>query len=185
MRPVPPAAAVVVLLALAGCGSSGGDQAAARPLPPVRLAVTAPRDGAVTLQADVKVSGTVSPAGAAVVVMGAPAAVSGGSFSVRVPLEEGANVIDVTASAAGDAPALTAVRVVREVRVTIPDLIGQPAAGAEARLRALGLAPVEEHGGGIFDALLPGERSVCDTAPRGGVEVRKGTRVTVTAAKRC
>ena len=94
-------------------------------------------------------------------------------------------MIDVTASAGGDAPALAALRVTREVRVTIPDLIGQEAGAAEGKLRTLGLKVDEARGGSIFDALLPGARSVCDTHPRGGQEVRRGTSVTVTVAKRC
>jgi hypothetical protein len=176
------AASALVAAATAGCG---GRPAAPRPLPAVQLRVTAPGDLTVVRTASVVVSGTVSPARARVVVAGTPAGVSGGGFSARVALEEGANVIDVAASAPGTAPALTAIRVTREVRVTIPDLIGQGAGAAEDRLRRLGLQPQEERGGGIFDALLPGEASVCDTAPRGGVKVRRGTPVRVTVAKSC
>ena len=182
-RPITLAACALAAAALPGCGNR--QAAAPKPLPPVRLAVTSPQDRAVVLDSVVQIRGTVSPGRAQVLVLGSPAAVSGGEFTAEVPLAEGVNVIDVTASAGGSAPALTALRVTREVRVTIPDLIGQDSDGAEAKLRALGLKVDEARGGSIFDALLPGGRSVCDTDPRGGDEVRRGTTVTVIVAKRC
>jgi Glucodextranase, domain B/PASTA domain len=175
------ACALVAAVVLAGCGEDRPKVAQA----PVKLEITAPADGAVVRDAVVEVSGRVRPASAAVTVGGVPAAVHGGEFSVRVPLEEGANVLDVAATAPGSTPALTALRVTRDVLITIPDLIGRPADQAEVQLRRLGLQTQEEHGGGILEPLLPGSPKVCDTDPRGGAEVRRGAQVRVLVAKDC
>jgi hypothetical protein len=176
------ASAAAVAAALAGCGDR---EPAAKPAAPVWIEVTSPGDRFVTRDEVVEVRGRVRPARADVTVLGVPAAVRGGEFSARVALSEGPNVLDVAASARGAAPALAALRVTREVRVTVPDLIGEPADDAADRLEELGLQPEEERDGGLFDALLPGEYRVCDTDPRGGAEVQSGARVLVLVAKDC
>jgi hypothetical protein len=173
---------VLVAAVAAGCG---GKEVAAAPAPPVRVDVTSPADNAVVRDAVVEVRGRVRPSGARVTVLGVPAAVVGGEFSARVPVAEGANVIDVAATAPGASPGFTSVRVQREVRVTVPDLIGRTAEEAFAELDHLGLEPQEERGGGLLEPLLPGKRKVCDTDPRGGNEVPRGTRVRVLVAKDC
>jgi hypothetical protein len=172
----------ILLLALAGCA---GERAPDPLPPPVKLTLSAPDDRAVVREGVIEVRGTVRPAGAHVTVLGVPAAVHGGSFSARVPLTEGPNVLDVAATAQGSSPGLAALRVTREVRVTVPDLIGEGADAAIDSLTKLGLKPQEERGGGLFDGLLPGERKVCDTDPRGGAEVRPRTSVRVLTAKSC
>jgi Glucodextranase, domain B/PASTA domain len=172
----------VLLLALTGCA---GEHAPSPLPPPVKITLAAPDDRAVVRDAVVEVRGTVSPAAARVTVLGVPAAVSDGSFSARVPLAEGPNVVDVAATASGSSPGLAALRVTREVRVNVPDLIGEPAGEALDALAKLGLKAQEERGGGLFDGLLPGERKVCDTDPRGGAQVRPRTEVRVLTAKSC
>ena len=87
---------------------------------------------------------------------------------VAVSLDPGTNVVDVLASAADRRPAMTAVRVRRQVTVTVPDLAGETPEGAADRLTALGLEVKQERHGGVFDLLLPGEPSVCETSRPSG-----------------
>jgi hypothetical protein len=178
---------VLVVLAcaavLAACG--GGDGRAVRPASKVQLSLTGPGDAVTVKVASVTVSGRVRPARAQVVVGGRPAAVSGGTFSVDVPLDEGANVIDVTAGVRGFEPTLTAVRVERRTVVTLPDLLGLDAGEAEKRLEQLELTSQRDEQGGLFDSLLPGDPGVCATRPDAGAELRPGSTVTLEVARRC
>src|SRR3712207_3541710 len=91
---------VLACLAVAAPGCGGGDE---RPPPqallPVELEVTAPDDLAVVQTDTVVVRGTVRPGAAGVRVMGRSAQVGGGRFSAEVPVQPGANVIDVIATA--------------------------------------------------------------------------------------
>jgi hypothetical protein len=172
----------MLLLALTGCAG----EHAPNPTPPaVKITLAAPADRAVVRDGVVEVRGTVRPARAHVTVLGTPAAVTGGQFVARVPLAEGPNVLDVAATASGSSPGLAALRVTREVRVTVPDLIGDAADDALGSLTKLGLKPQEERGGGLFDGLLPGGRKVCATDPRGGAVVRPRTEIRVLTAKSC
>src|SRR3954467_8595435 len=149
--------ACLAAAAVTGCGSDDGQKRAQRPATPVALRVTAPVDMTTVRSETVRVTGTVEPAGAAVLVVGQKAPVSGGgSFTATVPLEPGANVIDVMATAAGRTPALTAFRVTRELPVTVPDLGGKTVADVEKALAGLGLKPDVEKGGGLIEDLLPG-----------------------------
>jgi Glucodextranase, domain B/PASTA domain len=175
------AAAAVVA---SGCGGDA-ETRAARAQAPVALEVSAPADSAVVRGDSVDVSGSVEPAGAAVRVLGRPASVSGGTFTANVPLEPGANVIDVTATARGRAPALTAFRVTRELPVAVPELDGATVEEAQQRVEEAGLELEVEHGGGLFEELLAGEPAVCEQEPGAGEEVRRGTTVEVVVAKRC
>jgi Glucodextranase, domain B/PASTA domain len=170
--------------AAAGCGGDGGERAQ-RSLVPVELRVTAPDDEALVRQDTVEVRGTVAPGGATVRVMGRDAAVSGGMFSAEVALEPGANVIDVMATARGREPALTAVRVTRELNVEVPDVEGLSVEEAQDRVGDVGLELEVTEGGGLFDDLLPGDPSVCAQEPEAGAQVRRGTRVRVETAKAC
>ena len=95
-RPLPALLAVLATTSF-GCGG----EPAPPPRPPVALALTAPADASTTRESTVVVSGRVSPATARVIVLGEPVTVSGGGFSTSVDLREGANVIDVGASAPG------------------------------------------------------------------------------------
>ncbi|CAN5516536.1 hypothetical protein BH20ACT17_BH20ACT17_12510 [soil metagenome] len=118
-------------------------------------------------------------------MLGRPARVSGGTFTVVVPLEPAANIVDVVATARGRAPSLTAFRVTREQRVTVPDLGGRRLAELTALLTPLGLRLETESSGGLLDALIPGEPRVCEQQPAGGLKVRRGTTVRVTVARSC
>jgi hypothetical protein len=180
---VPVLFAAVCLVAAAGCG--GDDERAQRTLVPVELDVTAPANTAVVQSETVVVRGSVEPAGASVRVLGKPAAVSDGRFRIEVPLQPGANVIDVMASARGRAAAMTALRVTRELPVEVPDLDGLEVPEVEERLSDVGLVPDVTERGGLFDELLPGEPAVCQQDPEPGTEVRRGTTVQVQVARSC
>jgi Glucodextranase, domain B/PASTA domain len=169
--------------ALAGCG---GDDTRREPSPrPVRLQVTAPADAAIVRGATVDVRGRVSPAGANVWVLGRPAQVSRGAFTAVVPLEHGANVVDVAAAAGGRRAALAALRVTRDERVAVPDLAGVAAGDVERELAPLGLRVEVSRSGGLLDRLLPGEAVVCEQAPAAGARVRRGRTVRVVVARTC
>jgi beta-lactam-binding protein with PASTA domain len=141
---------------------------------------------AVVRAESVEIRGTVEPAGAEVQVIGQRAPVSGGgTFTAKVPLDPGANVIDVMASAGGRTPALTAFRVTREMPVTVPDLGGKSEADVDKALAAVGLKAEVEKGGGLLEDLLPGDRAVCDQDPSAGTQVRRGTTVHVVVSKSC
>jgi hypothetical protein len=179
------AAAVVAAAGalLGGCG--GEDPAPARSLQPVRLQITAPADEAIVRGGTVDVRGRVTPAVAEVTVLGRPALVTQGRFTVVVPLEPGANVVDVIATAPRRKAALAALRVTRDVLVTVPQLAGVEEDELERVLEPLGLRAEVEHGGGILDALRPGPAAVCEQDPRAGAQVRRGRSVRVLMAKRC
>src|SRR5215211_2338958 len=180
-RPAAPTAGLLLLLGAGGI-SGCGDQSDPRP---TRLAVTAPVDATVVRDDSVEVRGRVRPAGARVLVLGRSATVRGRRFSARVPLREGSNVIDIGASGRGSAPAWTAVRVARQIVVTLPDLSGASRDDAVDRLEALGLAADVDEEQGLLDKLLPGDRGVCETRPEAGAELPKGTRVHLTVSKTC
>lgn len=169
-------------LVVAGCG---GDDPPKLPTERVRLQVTAPADRASVRRGTVDVQGSVSPKRAAVAVLGRPALVTDGRFTAVVPLEPGMNVIDVTATAPRRLPALTAVRVIRDVLVTVPELAGVPEDELDARLEPLGLRADVERGGGLFDVLRGGEPQVCEQDPQAGARVRRGRVVNVIVARRC
>ena len=167
-------------LVLAACG---GSESATRP--PVRLSVDAPGDGAVVRDGVVKVSGRVSPPGASVTVLGRAASTAGGSFSMSVPLHAGDNVIDVMASAPSSRPAMTAVRILREVQVRVPDVTGKSPGDARSRLQQAGLRADVHESGGILDDLLPTDPSVCEIKPAARTRVDRGSTVRVRTSKVC
>jgi hypothetical protein len=183
VRPAISIGVLAALSSLAGCG--GNDPAPAPVLAPVRLAITAPADAAVVRGGNVDVRGRVTPTVAQVSVLGRPALVTQGRFSAVVPLEPGANVIDVIATAPRRKPALTALRVTRDVLVTVPQLAGVAQDELEGVLDPLGLRAEVERGGGILDVLRPGETAVCAQEPQAGTRVRRGSSVRVVVAKRC
>jgi hypothetical protein len=166
---------------LAACGT-----AAPPPQRPIALQIAAPADGVRVSSTTIRVSGTVSPAGVTLTVLGRPVPVRHGTFSTRVPLLPGTNIIDVLAGAPNSRAAMTAVRVVRYVVVAIPDLGGESASQASDALTAIGLVPrVHTSPGGFFDFLLPISPQVCSTTPNSGRSVPLGTTVTVNVAKVC
>jgi hypothetical protein len=178
-----------VLACLAAvAGGCGGDEQnrAQKPPVPVNLKVSTPRDMTTVRSESVEVRGTVAPAGAAVTVLGQRAAVTGGgTFSATVPLQPGANVIDVMATAQGRGPTLTAFRVTREVPVNVPNLDGKSVDEVKDTLGGLGLRADVEEGGGLLEDLLPGSPSVCTQEPAPGTQVRRGTSVHVVVSKSC
>src|SRR5919108_3247440 len=95
----PVLAAVVALTALAT--ACGDDPRPPRDEPKVKLELGSPADGAVVRSETVEIRGTVQPRGATVRVFGKEVAVDAGSFVAEVPLEPGANLIDVAAGAPG------------------------------------------------------------------------------------
>lgn len=169
-------------LAVAGCG---GDDPPKLPTERVELSVTAPTDRASVRRGTIDVQGRVSPKRSAVSVLGRPALVTDGGFTVVVPLEPGMNVIDVSATAPRRLPAVTAVRVIRDVLVTVPELAGVLEDELDARLEPLGLRADVSRGGGLFDVLRNGEPRVCEQDPQPGARVRRGRVVDVVVAKKC
>jgi hypothetical protein len=151
----------------------------------VRIEVSSPADTALVSPGSFEVRGIVSPRGARVRVQGRPAHVSGGTFSRVVPLRQGANVIDVAATARNRSAALTAFRVTREQRVTVPDLAGADVDAAERSLARRGLSLETERGGGLLDPLVPNSLGVCEQEPSAGTEVRRGTTVRAIVARSC
>ncbi len=183
LRVVSRACVAVGVLLAAGCG--GEERAPREPAEHVRLQIAAPRDGSTLRRGTADVRGSVSPRASSVTVLGRPALVAEGRFTVVVPLEPGVNVIDVMATAPRRLPTMTALRVTRDVLVTVPELTGVLEDEVEARLEPLGLEVDVEYGGGLFDVLRPGERMVCAQEPEAGARVRRGREVRVLVAKRC
>jgi hypothetical protein len=180
---VPALAACVALTALvAACGD---EPEPPRVEPEVTLELGSPADGAVVRSETVEISGTVQPRGARVQVLGREVAVDGGGFSAEVPLEPGANLIDVAADARGRRPDFAVARIVREVRLPVPDLVGRDADTAQDQLEGLGLTVRVEDAGGFFDPILPGDPKVCELSPRPGEQVLPGSEVTVLVARDC
>jgi hypothetical protein len=89
--------AVFACVAVAGCGSSGGQQGP----PTVHLSLTAPVDGARVNVGNVLVLGTVDPPVATVRVAGRSTHVANGSFRRWVSLRRGLTRIGVVAKAPG------------------------------------------------------------------------------------
>lgn len=172
------------ILAVAGCAADGGGGAPA-PNPRMRLEITSPSDGATVRRGTIDVRGRVRPSTADVRVLGRPALVSRGSFTVVVPLHPGVNVVDVAASARDRRPALAAFRVTREQRVRVPDLAGVDVDELAATLRPLGLDVEVQEGGGVLDRFLPLAPAVCEQEPEAGTRVRRGATVRVVVARTC
>jgi hypothetical protein len=184
-RAIAPLIAACAALPLVACGGSGGTARTTRPLAQVHLRVTAPGDSLTTRGTSVTVRGSVDPPGASVQVLGHPAEVVGSRFTSQVDLQPGANVIDVAASAPQRGPALTAIRVTREMPVKVPDLSGMASAAARRTVEALGLVYAQTEGGGLFESLLPGQPGVCEQDPSAGSDAMRGTTVRVVLSKRC
>ena len=185
-------------------GSLGSRRAARRPRPPRhararrlrRRRATRARSGGraaddrgaggpSTVKEDsVELRGRVSPARASVEgARGGAPPVSNGAFSATVKLDEGVNVIDVSASMPGRSAAFAALRVTFDPRVTIPDLSGVQDDEAASKLDALGLDVSLDAVGGLFDELRSGPRRVCESDPPAGSVVDPGSKVTLKTAK--
>jgi len=168
-------------LLVSACGESPKAATDAR----VTLKLSLPDDGGTVRDERVMVRGTVSPADAAVAVGGEDAEVDGGEFTREVPLEPGANVIDITATSPGRRPAADAVRVVRDITVEVPVLVGQEADQAKTALGNLGLKVKEVQSGSWLDRVLGGTPRVCTMEPAGGRRVDPGSTITLNTARDC
>jgi glucodextranase-like protein/PASTA domain-containing protein len=185
MRLQPVLIAACLAAVAGGCGGDDDKQAQRTPAA-VDLTVSSPSDMATVRAESVEVQGTVAPANAAVMVLGQRAAVSGGgTFKAKVALEPGANVIDVMATAPVRGPAMTALRVTREVPIEVPALDGKSVDEVQSTLGGLGLKAEVEEGGGLLEDLLPGDPAVCTQDPEAGAQVRRGTSVHVMVSKSC
>jgi hypothetical protein len=168
-------------LVLGACGETPRPATAPR----VQIKLDVPDDGGSVLDDRVAVRGTVTPADSVVHVAGEEADVDGGEFSAEVGLEPGGNVIDITATAPGRRPATDAVRVLRDMRVRVPKLVGLEPDAATPALRSIGLTAAEEREGSWIDRLLPGGVTVCETRPAAGALVDRGTDVTLVTRREC
>lgn len=176
---------ITLMIALCAPGCSSGPEPAPAPLERVRLNVTEPADNAVVRDDSVRLTGRVTPSTAQVRIRGEDVPVQDGAFDATVPLEVGANVVDVLASSGRRRPAMAAIRITRQVPVRVPDLRGVSADEARDRLAGLGLRPRIEQGGSILDDLLPIDAVVCSTSPEEGTEVEGGAEVEVVVSKLC
>jgi hypothetical protein len=164
--------------ALAGCGS------ASKPEATVRLALTAPTDGARVTSDSITISGSVSPA-ASVLILGQRVPVARGAFTTRVSLQPGTNIIDVLAGAPHALATMTAVRVYRQVEVTVPDVSGDSPSAADRALQSAGLVARVVNNGQFFDFLIPTSPQVCSSSPGAGRSVAPGSTVTLSVSKTC
>jgi hypothetical protein len=171
--------APLTAVVLAGCGT------AARPEPQIHLQLSEPVDGAVVTSGSVTVSGSVSPLSASVLVLGHAIATAHGTFSTQVQLQPGTNLVDVLAGAVHDKAAMTAVRVYRQILVTIPKVTNDSPDGATKALEGLGLHVHIDDTDPFYSFLIPGSRDVCSTNPGAGRRVLPGTTVTVSVSKTC
>ena len=76
-------------------------------------------------------------------------------------------------------------RVTRDMRIEIPELVGQPSDDALARLKDLGLDAQAEHSGNFLDRFFGGGEQVCELHPGAGELVDPGSTVTVVVAPNC
>lgn len=188
MRPVRaslPLVAFVLAGSLVSCGGSDPSARAAKALPEVHLSITSPVDSATTRSTSVTVRGTVEPSGSAVEVLGHRAEVVGSTFTAQVDLDPGTNVIDLSATAPRRDPAMTAIRVTREMLIEIPDLGGLSPDDARTAVQRAGLRFEQHDGDSFLDKILPGSPGVCEQDPQAGKPVPRGTTVKVLVAKRC
>ncbi len=180
---------IPVIAFLAVCAltvqACGDDPKPPRVEPKVKLTLTSPPDGHTVRAETVSIAGSVAPARAHVQVLGKDVAVQDGRFTAEVSLEPGANLIDVAATASGRRPDFAAMRVIREVRVPIPDVVGSDADTAQDQLEGLGLQVKQEDAGGFFDPLLPGDPKVCSVRPGPGTQVLPGSEVRLQVARDC
>lgn len=175
---------LIVLLAAGLLLSGCGDVERPATEPRVTLKLDAPSDGGSTRDDHVEVRGAVSPADATVQVMGRDAQVDAGEFVADVELEPGGNVIDVTATAPGRRPATDALRLERDMRVDVPDVLGQSPDDATKMLEDTGLVAKTEDTDNWLGRLF-GDPVVCRMDPAAGTPVDKGTTVTLTIARDC
>jgi hypothetical protein len=169
-------------LLVAGCGTAAGPP----PGPRVTLRLTAPADESRVSADSATVTGIVTPARARVQVLGRTVPVAhNGRFSIAIGLVPGTNLIDVEASAPRSTGAVTAVRVIRFLLVTVPSVVGESPSRATAALKSLGLAVKINGSSDPFNFLLPGSAHICSSSPSAGARVNPGATVTLKSVKLC
>jgi beta-lactam-binding protein with PASTA domain len=176
---------IVLLLAAGLTLVACGDEPRPANEPRVTLKLDVPSDGGSVRAETVAVRGTVRPADADVRVAGEDAQVESGEFSAEVTLEPGGNVIDVTAAAPGRRPATDAVRVLRDMRVKLPALVGQESDAAVEALRELDLRADVQENGSWLDRVLGGAMEVCSTTPPAGTPVDPRSTITLETDPTC
>ena len=102
-----------------------------------------------------------------------------------VSLAPGMNIIDILAGASHTTGATTALRVYREMPVTVPDVTGLDPARAAAQLAHSGLRVKVVDSGGFFESLIPTSKQVCGTSPPPGRSLPPGSEVRVQVGKLC
>jgi hypothetical protein len=176
------ACALCAALLVSGCGTAAGPP----PGPKITLKLTAPVDESRVPASSATVAGTVTPARARVEVLGRAVPLErDGSFSVRIALSVGTNLIDVEASAPRSAGAVAAVRVIRFLLVTVPSVVGESPKQAATSLKALGLTVKTQGSSDPFNFLIPGSSQVCSISPPAGARVDPGTTITLKTSKFC
>jgi hypothetical protein len=176
---------IVLVLAAGLTLVACGDEQRPANEPRVTLKLDLPSDGGSVRAETVAVRGTVVPADAAVRVAGEDAQVDSGEFSAEVALQPGGNVIDVTATAPGRRPATDAVRVLRDMRVKLPPLVGEESDAAVEALRQLDLKATVNESGSWLDRVLGGAMEVCATNPTAGTLVEPRSTITLETAPGC
>jgi hypothetical protein len=152
----------------------------------VKLRLGTPTDGTRTEASTERVSGVVSPRTARVLIVGeAVKPDTRGDFSTTIALAPGTNLIDVIASAPHARPAMTTLRVVRYVLVTVPTVTGETPTAAAAAIRSAGLKLQLHEDKNPFSFLLPFPKHVCSQSPSGGDRVAPNSTVTLGVGKVC
>jgi PASTA domain/Glucodextranase, domain B len=173
--------AIAVAALVSACGDT-----ARPPVAPVKLTLNGPTDGSRIESSTATVSGVVSPRTARVLVLGQTVSPdAGGDFSTTVALVPGTNLIDVIASTPRARPAMTALRVIRYVLVTVPDVTGQSPSSAAAAIRSAGLKPQLHGDSSPFSFLVPLPEQVCSQSPSAGDHVDPNHTVTLQVGKVC
>lgn len=167
---------------LGACGSTARPPAAA----PVRLTLSSPADDARIDASNTRISGTVSPRTARVLVLGRPVTPdANGGFSAAVALAPGTNLIDVIASARHARPAMTSLRITRYVLVSVPNVTGESPNDAAKAIHNAGLTPQLQSSSNPFGFLIPLRDQVCSQSPGGNAQVAPGSTVTLNVGKVC
>lgn len=175
--------AAAAAVSLSACGRTAQTQL---PAAPVHLRLNSPADEARIDASTTTISGVVSPRGARVLVIGQPVKPgAGGAFSTTVALAPGTNLIDVIASAPRARPAMTTLRVIRYVLVTVPDVTGESPSDAAAAIRDAGLKPQLDGDSDPLSFLIPLHERVCSQSPTGGERVDPNSTVTIRLGKLC
>ena len=91
-----------------------------------------------------------------------------GEFTADVELQPGGNVIDVTATSPGRRSATDAVRVVRDMRVDVPNVVGQSPDDATAALKDAGLDGRSRSAAAAGSTACSAAPQVCATRPPAG-----------------